>query len=139
MQNGRTGVINRRGEMIVTVEYDSVTIDDVFILAKCDDKWTCFDKSGKVIAEQYDIIRTDGEYLCVQKGQKMGLLDKKGTVLIEPVYEQIWPLEENLFEINEGGSCGALWIVTVMSEYLRCTVLFFTMDMRIRQKGECWF
>ena len=104
MKNGRFGVINRQGDVIIDIEYDSVTIGDSFIEAYSDEKYACFDRTGKAFPEQYDrIIWTrGGNYVYVEKDEKYALADKEGNVLFEPLYDMISLLpEENLLLIRE--------------------------------------
>ena len=91
MKNGRFGVINRQGDVIIDIEYDSVTIGDSFIEAYSDEKYACFDRTGKAFPEQYDrIIWTrGGNYVYVEKDEKYALADKEGNVLFEPLYDMI--------------------------------------------------
>lgn len=91
MKNGRYGVIDRDGELIVATEYDSLTGDDSFINARCDETYACFDRTGKAFLEQYDRILLAGgkNYVYVEKGEKRGLADKEGNVLLEPLYDWV--------------------------------------------------
>ncbi|MCM1386833.1 MAG: WG repeat-containing protein [Bacillus sp. (in: Bacteria)] len=117
MQNGRYGVINRKGELIVAAEYDSIEIGDSFINACVDEKYTCFDRTGKALLEQYDDIRfsTGENYIYIQKGEKYGLADKNGNVLFEPMYDMISLLPgENFLRIRENELYG---IVDLQGEF----------------------
>ncbi len=111
MKNGRFGVINRQGDVIIDIEYDSVTIGDSFIEAYSDEKYACFDRTGKAFLEQYDrIIWTrGGNYVYVEKDEKYGLADKEGNVLFEPLYDMLSLLPgENLLLIRENGLYGVV-------------------------------
>lgn len=95
MKEGRIGVINREGTYIVPAEYDSVSIEDQFIIAQSDGKYVCFNRTGKVILEQSDYIEritTKGDYICFQNEGKQGLIDGEGNILIEPLYDWILSL-----------------------------------------------
>lgn len=104
MKEGRYGVIDRDGVLVVVAEYDSIDIDDTFIIARSEGKYACFDREGKVLLEEdniddvYVMTGGKGKYIRFEKADKQGLIDEKGNILIEPVYDWISSLipEHNL-------------------------------------------
>ena len=110
-KDGRCGVINRDGDFIIAAEYDSINIEDWFIITQSDGKYTCFDRTGKSLLEQSDgigYITTRENYACFWKDEKQGLIDEQGNVLIEPMYDWILSLipEQNLLIVQEDGLYG---------------------------------
>lgn len=112
LKGGRYGVINRDGDYIVAAEYDSITIDDSFIIARCNGKYACFDKTGQSILEQCDHIDVmiKGKYICFVKDGKAGLSDEKGNIFIEPLYDGIGlqSPEQALFLVWKDGLYGVV-------------------------------
>jgi hypothetical protein len=95
--NGKYGVINKNGILILPVIYDEIetlynVIDYTFdyILLKKGDKYFIADKNGKLIAkEQYDGVNYIKDYFVVINQNKYGLINKKGEKILPLEYDKI--------------------------------------------------
>lgn len=96
VENGnKYGVIDKKSNVIVPLNYDYIEIFDKGTLAlNQDGKFLLADENGKIINEnQYDSITEAGSCYIVEMGGKYGLLDESGTEVVEPVYDYI-PTDE---------------------------------------------
>lgn len=97
--NGKFGVIDKKGKTIVPPEYDyikRITTDNIKV--EKDGKCGVINKKGKTIVPlEYDDLRITKDYVIVKQNEKFGLIDKKGKILFEPKFGYIGIWGEVIF------------------------------------------
>ncbi|MDR0915853.1 MAG: WG repeat-containing protein [Oscillospiraceae bacterium] len=99
-KNGKLGVIDKTGKVIVTFEYDNIydyvtySIDYKLIKVEKGNKYGLIDRTGKVVLQPvYDWIdfnyAVDG-LIGVEKDGKDGYVDKNGKVIIPIIYNAFY-------------------------------------------------
>ncbi len=91
--NGMSGVINNKEELILSCEYDNIDIGKKHIIASKNGKSYLFDKNGKTIKE-YPYNRVDfksrglnEDELFVYSYTGMGLIKLDGSILLQPEFD----------------------------------------------------
>ncbi|PQJ32559.1 hypothetical protein BST92_11765 [Nonlabens arenilitoris] len=101
--NGKTGVIDEQGKIIIPIEYDDISdLKDGLFLAKKSNKWGMIDiKEQVVIPFEYNKIRyfNEGLALVILDG-KAGYINKENEIIIEPQYKFNF-----LGDFNNGLAC----------------------------------
>ncbi len=88
--NGKSGYINRNGEVVIPIKYDGLgSFREGLAGAEVNGKWGFLDKYNNVIIDfQYDDISSFNEGLAVvESGKKLSYIDKTGHVVFELKYE----------------------------------------------------
>ena len=129
--NGKWGVINSYGEVIIKPEYDEMIIvpdetQDIFVCTYDVDygnnnyKTNVINGKGKEIIKDYDKIEAIANYdkenniwyeknvFKIEKNGKFGLINYSGKKLLEPEYDSIKPIFgiENSLMIEKNGKFG---------------------------------
>ena len=91
-KDGKWGVINAEGTIIVDYEYDNIVKNDYLIAVNKDKKWSILDKNGEKIindidADEITYTRGFNEYLIIKKDGKYGVLYKTGQEMIPCEYD----------------------------------------------------
>lgn len=124
-ENGKMGVIDTKGNIVVEPEYDTVDIPNperaVFIclkedktIVKNDKKVTLFEKfeevSGIDTKGTLNSIPYEKKVLRYKKDSKYGLIDYEGKVITKPIYEEIESLENKEGEllVKKDGKYGVI-------------------------------
>lgn len=110
-KNGKKGVINKTGKMVVPIIYDEIETPsyESGTFSVCNDgRWGVLNKNGEEICEpRYDKIDSFGfacERLAVCKDNKWGFIDRKGVEVIECKYDEVFQFfEENHCEVKLNG------------------------------------
>ena len=95
VKNGKWGFINKKGEEIVPLKYDSASAleyDKILSLVKIGEKWGLMDTNGKeVVPVKYDEFDEygwyDPNYIAARIDEKWGILDKTGKEFISIEYD----------------------------------------------------
>lgn len=105
-KNGKTGIFDKTGKLLVDFIYDDIQNYGCIELlpAELNGKWGCIDKKGNTIINfEFDWpvdfdTNYDGiidEYAIVQKNNKYGCIDKNGNILIEFKYDYLMNTANN--------------------------------------------
>jgi hypothetical protein len=112
--NGKCGVINYRGELIIPAAYDSIRIGgtNLFLYQRKGllKSWKISDLAGNILSdENYDLIKPI-ESSChgVMKNGFWGIIDRSGRELIPPIYDRIYEVNDNLFLVGFHGEKGVV-------------------------------
>lgn len=112
---GHLGVINKKGETIVPIEFDEIYNEDNIILAIKNDKMGIYDYSGRVILPvEYepsigfisDSGWTDRNWLPLVKDGKMGAIDTKGNIVVPVKFDDVEIISESSFKVSKEGKYG---------------------------------
>lgn len=110
-KNGKKGVFNKTGILVVPIQYDEIEIHSAaagtYSFCK-NGKWGVLNKKGEEICEpRYDKIDSFGfacGRLAVCKDNKWGFIDRKGVEVIECKYDEVFQFfEENHCEVKLNG------------------------------------
>lgn len=103
-KNGRFGVLDRKGSIILPIEYDRIRrLDDTGILLKKDGMTGVSDCKGQIIVPlQYKRVRQLKEGFWLVRDRGWGILDASGTVLLPCIYEKIIPGQDKFFVRKDG-------------------------------------
>ncbi len=113
-KNGRYGVINYKGEMILPPAFDSIRINEgnLFLYQQIQSNsfWLIADLSGTLLsAETYDEIYSLNEkYHAVKKNGFWGITDRNGMEKIPPIYDTIYYATPNFYLIGFHGEIGVV-------------------------------
>ena len=91
-QNDKWGFINEKGDIILPMNYSSVShFENGLSIVKIGEKKGAIDKTGKVIIQpKYDEISIkSGNYFVTRLDGKYGAVERSGTVVVEPKYDLI--------------------------------------------------
>lgn len=89
-QSGKYGIIDTKGNYIIQPQFESLTSDGIWLLAKREKKFGWCDVKGKTIIDfQFDYAHTfgDSHYAPVGIGDKYGFIDRTGKLTINPQYD----------------------------------------------------
>lgn len=114
IKDGKYGLINFKGEEILSFEYDSiVSLKGVIsnILIKKGDKVGLVNEKGQsIIPVEYKEIRTlkegyKNEYIIIDKNGKQGIISTSSKVIVEAKYEEIKYLASSeIYSVKENGN-----------------------------------
>lgn len=87
------GVIDQKGEIIVSPDFSEIRIFDSgqFAVKNNQGKWSCLDEHGNpTMTLQFDYVSYwDGHFAIVMNGQKWGVVNKDNEYIITPKYALI--------------------------------------------------
>jgi hypothetical protein len=111
IKNGKAGVINSNGEILIPCEFDQVydLTDDNYVKVLKNRKTGLYHiEQGIIISAEYDQIWTfEGEMVKVLKDRKYGYINKDGLFVIPVEYNNIWSPDENgLIKVLKDGKTG---------------------------------
>lgn len=112
-KDGKYGLINFKGKVILPIEYDEITtikgIQNSIIVKKDNQLGLC-NKEGKIIIEpKYNEIKALSEdyklgYIVTNKEQKQGIISIDKKQILEEKYEEIKPITGNgMYVVKENG------------------------------------
>lgn len=115
-KNGKKGVFNKTGILVVPIQYDEIEIHSgaAGTYSVCNNgKWGVLNKKGEEICEpRYEKIDSFGfacERLAVCRHGKWGFINRKGVEVIECKYDEVFQFfEENHCEVKLNGK--KIWI-----------------------------
>lgn len=163
-KNGKTGVFDKTGKIVVDFIYDDIqNYEDIELLpAKLNGKNGCIDKKGNTIINfEFDLpvdfdYNYDGiidEYAIVQKNNKYGCIDKKGNILVQFKYDYLMKTANNnlllarkndkLGIINTSGEIIVAFEYDDLSSYNIQFILANHLELKPRllgafKKGDIW-
>ena len=123
LESGFKGVINRKGDLILPSIYDTVIVNDHFVLGKIersnDKNWFAFNEKGeKLNLMGYSSINKKiGEYLVAVKDNQFGLLSSSGNEITPFEYSSIEGLTNGKFLVESKNGKGVvnsngMWTIT---------------------------
>lgn len=91
--DGKYGVVNTTGVMVLPVVYDRIILfDNGSMTVTKDGRTSLLDSKGKVLNEEkYDSIVQDGDCYEISLGRRIGFLDETGRERIAPSYDSVMP------------------------------------------------
>ena len=104
----KMGAINRSGQLVIPVEYDSVIVLDQYVRVKKDNLYGYLDTEGhEIIPVQYDYVEDIGEGLCcVEKDGKYGFCNTDGQIVIPLQYDCAKHFSEGRAAVCKDGAWG---------------------------------
>jgi hypothetical protein len=115
-QNGKCGLINPKGELVIPCLYDEFNRPDLspyffhgVIPAKKGEYWGVIDSTGQTIVPfDYDEINGfwDHGISIATKNKKAGCINYKGEVVLPFIFDDIWDLNEGIRLVNCNGKVG---------------------------------
>ena len=117
VKNGKWGFINKKGEEIVPLKYDSASVleyDKIRSLVKIGEKCGLMDTNGKeVIPVKYDEFdegggRYDPNHIAARIGEKWGIVDKTGKEFIPIEYDDPPYITEEYVFVKKNGKRSVL-------------------------------
>jgi len=109
-QQGRVGLLNRRGKEIIPARYQDLRVIDSLLVAVLDhEEWQVRNLAGKVILQPgYEHLEVwQGPYLGYSRNQKWGVITKEGKEILPPNYDQImYAATDSCFYLYEGEQMG---------------------------------
>ncbi len=112
--NGKKGVIDYTGKLIIPADFDSIRIGDenLFLYQKKGiiKSWKIADLSGTLLSdESYDKIHPiDRDYRAVMKNGFWGIVHRQGKEIIPPIYDTIYDVSNHLFLVGFHGEKGVV-------------------------------
>lgn len=123
-QDGKQGVVDRNGKMIINPEYIQVVIPDaskpVFAVLDAERKVKYLNEKSEEIFKQYSDVQLVGgdtktlsefrPVLKIKKNEKYGLINMEGQIIVEPIYEEISTIERDIhsYKVKKAGKYGLL-------------------------------
>ena len=128
-QNGKWGFIDRKGNVVITPQFDSTDkFSGGIACVSLNGKQGLINKTGKfVIPAEYDMIEVTSEDLVsFKKDGKYGYMDKTGNILIPARFEQCYGFNEGMAAVEVNGKWRFIDIkgeLTIPAQYT-CVVPF---------------
>ena len=97
VNNGKHGLLDLDGTVIVPCEMDSLEADRDFVIVKKGDKFGIYNPQAFLVSPQFDEITEQGNYVYVRLGDKWGFIDgEDGTFVEEGDEDSIYDQEHYL-------------------------------------------
>ena len=119
---GKWGVINNYGDMIIPPEYAKIISDEEVIYAQSSsnpEKWTLYDFYGFPKNKfRYDDIQTISEgRIAIKRNGKWGFLDRYGVEIIAPIFDKVSKFKNGYSIVTFYGEDGIInkqgkWVIT---------------------------
>ncbi|ASB49252.1 WG repeat-containing protein [Alkalitalea saponilacus] len=112
LQNGKIGIVNKEGDILVPIQYDQVYDLDregyVRVLQSLKIGLYHLDK-GMILPAEYDQIWPfENGVAKVLKDRKVGFVKNDGSTLIPTEYNHIWPAEDGFYKVLKDGRMGLI-------------------------------
>lgn len=104
-KNGKVGIINDKGRIILpTKYYDLQILDSVVFGVVIDNRWKIIDAQEKVILDDYyeRVKILQKEYISFSRKGKWGLVHLTGREIVQPIYDNISVYQNDYFLIENG-------------------------------------
>lgn len=113
VSGGKWGFVNRSGTLIIQPEYDFVrNFYHGKAIAKLDNKWGVIDKKNQIVIPFiYDFIDYMPEsdkrfFILTNDSKRVGYVHENGRVLLEPDFEEVGKMSENMIRVKKNGIWG---------------------------------
>jgi len=120
-QDGKYGVMNQKGKILIKPVFDDVgdCFSNNLLKVEKDDKWGFVDEKGKfVINPTFSFVSDFGNgkaMFCNSKtpyssGSECGIIDEKGDIKVKPIYDYIWINDagKNIYIIKQEDKYGLI-------------------------------
>lgn len=111
-KNGKYGLYDLYGNMILPIQYDSLTFAGNIILASKDGKQLVFDPNGNIQKDfEYKSVMPTGDkkyLITIDLNGNYGIIDNNKNVLVENKYSYIEYAFDKYFIITENGKAGLI-------------------------------
>ncbi|MGJ0159269.1 WG repeat-containing protein, partial [Campylobacter coli] len=98
--NNKWGLINTKGEFFLKPEFDYIKQLKNAAIVEKDKKYGIVNFDGKILEPQFDYIKDyNNETFLLEKDLRVGLANKETRVIIEPKFDKISYLQNNVFEV----------------------------------------
>lgn len=107
--NSKIGYINRKGEVAIPAEYDSLfSAEEGLFVGRKNGKYSIVDKTGiEVMTLDYDEVNSFSEGLApVKRDGKFGYIDEGGKEVVPPKYDEVNDFTEGLALVKRDGKYG---------------------------------
>ena len=111
-KNGKYGVYDLYGNMVLPIQYDSLMFSGTIINATKDGKSLVFDSDGN-IKKNYEYTsfmptKSSNYYITTNSDKKYGVVDNNGGTLIDNKYSYIEYIFDKYFIFTENGKTGVI-------------------------------
>lgn len=100
-KNAKSGILDLQGKEIISIDYDELSINGIYVYTKKDNEEKYFDINGNEIQNQNykSIFIVDNEkyYIFIDENSLYGILDKNKEILLESKYSYIEYLFDDYF------------------------------------------
>lgn len=112
-RNGKFGVCNLEGKIIVPVEYDNISITGLYIQATKAEETELFNINAEKVEDAVynEIYTTQNENYCitVDKSGKYGIIKSNKDILVDNKYSYVEHLQDDFFvAVREDGKIGII-------------------------------
>ena len=136
------GVIDKKGNIIIPMEYENIVIckNGIFVVKK--EKYGVLDKKGNTIVDfKYETISQFKDGIAIagkynKSGDiKYGLIDETGKVVVDFIYDEIKSLKDGVAVVKKGDYYGLIDTNgKVLLDYLYSSIRKFSDDRAIISK-----
>jgi hypothetical protein len=107
--NGAFGVIDEKGNYLITPQFKSLYKDKERYLFEENERWGWCDKLGKIVIIPIYLAASkfnENEIASIKMVDKYGYIDKKGKIIIYPQYDLAFPFNNNLALVKDDNKIG---------------------------------
>ena len=108
VKDGKQGLIDLKGKVILPPEYDFITVLDNKIICRKEKDMKILTLDGKeMLKNSYPYVYPIGEnYLISSEDGKYGVIDANEKLIVEPQYDAIQKLNEGFYRVSKSGEYG---------------------------------
>ncbi|MGN0710264.1 MAG: WG repeat-containing protein [Anaerovoracaceae bacterium] len=109
--NGKWGFIDRMGQIVIPIQYDSVSVFIDGVAKVCNnEKYGLINRNGQTLLPiQYDGIGSFvNDFAIVKKDEKYGFVNKQGQFICDLKYENVRNFENGFACVKENGKWGII-------------------------------
>lgn len=135
-RNGKQGVVNREGKIILHTEHDSILFGGIYLNAIKGDDTLIYDLQGNQIQKQIiSMTATDNAnyYIAIDKNDIYTIVDASGNTLVDDNYSYIEYLPGNYFIVARDGKNGIIDTTGKIIVDLKYTSIFRFNDTNLLQ------
>lgn len=94
IKNGKVGVININGKVIIDFKYEEIKpLGAKYFAVKNNGYWGFYNISSEIIGTTFNDFKFSGNYLYLKKGEKWGVYSMEGKMIQDAQYSSISNLE----------------------------------------------
>lgn len=135
-RNGKKGVVNKEGNIILHPEYDNILFGGMYLNTEKQNETFIFDLQGnQVETDKVSLTATDNEnyYIAIDENDIYTVVDQNGNTLIDRDYSYIEYLPGNYFIVARDGKNGVIDSTGKLVIDLKYTSIFRLNDTNILQ------
>lgn len=111
-RNGKQGVTNRKGEIIVPTEYDNILFGGIYINATKDGNLTILDMNGNKIDNTEYVTKMPTQdkqhYIVSNQDEIYKIIDLNGNIVVDKTYTYIEELNNNYYIVANNKKNGII-------------------------------